>query len=127
MKKLGFITALILSIGFLGLVGCSKKDGVDTSKVQAAFQPVLDADKADVDKAISLIQAGDYAGALTSLEKAAANIKITPEQKAALQDLITQVQNKVGEVAKKAVDDTSKALKEGADKTASDLQKAVGK
>lgn len=127
MKKIGFIITLIISISFLGMAGCAKKDGVDTSKVQAAFQPVVEADKADVDQAISSIKAGDYAGALASLEKAVANVKITPEQKAALQDLITQVQNKVSEVTKKAVDDTSKALKEGADKTASDLQKAVGK
>lgn len=52
---------------------------------------------------------------------------MTPEQKAAVQDLITQMQNKLSEVAKKVVDDTSKALKDGADKDASDLQQAVDK
>jgi len=127
MKKLGFIAALILSIGLLGVVGCSKKESVDTSKVQAAYESAPDTDKEDVNKAISSIQAEDYAAGLASLQKAVANAKVTPEQKAAVQDLITQVQNKLSEAAKKAVDDTSKALKDGADKAASDLQKAVGK
>lgn len=127
MKKLGLITTLILSIGLLGLVGCSKGGGIDTAKVQSAFQTASTVDKAEVDKAITAIKAGDFAGALPSLQKAVASAKLTEEQKSALQDLINEVQAKLSEAAKKAVDGATKAMKEGADKAATDLQKAVGK
>jgi len=127
MKKLAFITTLLLSIGLLGLVGCSKGGGLDTSKLESAFQSASAVDKAEVDKAISAVKSGDFAGALGSLQKAAASVNLTPEQKSSVQDLISQLQGKVGEAAKQAVDDTTKAVKEGADKAATDLQKAVGK
>lgn len=127
MKKLGFITTLVLSISLLGLVGCSKSGGIDTTKVQSAFQTASTVDKAEVEKAITAIKAGDFAAALASLQKAVASANVTAEQKSSLQDLINEVQAKVSDAAKKAVSDATKAAKEGADKTATDLQKAIGK
>lgn len=127
MKKIAFLTTLILSLGLLGLVGCSKGGGVDTSKLQNAFQSASNVDKAEVEKAISAVKSGDFAGALASLQKAAASVNLTEEQKTSIQDLISQVQAKLGDAAKQAVSETSQAVKEGADKAAADLQKAVGK
>ena len=127
MKKLAFVTTLILGIGLLGLVGCSKPAGIDISKLESAFQTASAVDKAEVDKAITAVKAGDFSGALASLQKAAASVNLTPEQKSSIEDLITQLKSKVGETVKAAVDDTTKAVKEGADKAATDVRKAVSK
>ena len=63
MKKLAFVTTLILGIGLLGLVGCSKPAGIDISKLESAFQTASAVDKAEVDKAITAVKAGDFSGA----------------------------------------------------------------
>ena len=100
------------------MTGCSGS-GVDTSKVQSAFSSAPAVDKADVDAAVSAVKAGNYSGALASLQKAAANAKLTADQKAAIQDLISQIQAKLADAAKQAGD--------AANKTAGDLQKSLGK
>jgi hypothetical protein len=129
MKKLLVVFAAVVGFAVIGLVGCSKSGGggVDTAKVESAFQAVAQADKAEVEKALTCVKSGDYSGALASLQKAAANVKLTPEQQQSLKDLVSQIQTKVADTAKQAVDDTTKAAKEGASKAADDLKKAVGK
>ena len=127
MKKLLLAITLIAGVALLSLTGCSQGGGLDTAKVQSAFQTASAVDKAEVEKAISAVKASDYSGALASLQKAAASVTLTPEQKSAIDDLIGQVKTKLGGAAQKAVEDSSKAAKEGADKAAGDLQKAVGK
>jgi hypothetical protein len=127
MKKLQYVAAAIISVALLGLAGCTKEGGVDTAKVESAFQTASAVDKAEVQTAISAVKAGDYSSALASLQKAVANVKLTPEQKSALEDLINQVTAKVGNAVKKAGEDTSKAAQDAGNKTAGDLQKAVGK
>ena len=126
MKTLAFIISLILTTGLLSLTGCSKGGGIDTSKVEGAFQLASSVDKAEVEKAISAVNSGDPAGALASLQKAAASIKLTEEQKRSVQDRIDEIQGKVDDAAKQGVDAATKAGKEGADKAAADLQKAIG-
>jgi len=118
MKKLLFPIICICALSALVLTGCSGS-GVDTSKVQSAFSSAPAVDKADVDAAVASVKSGDYSGALTSLKKAAANAKLTDDQKAAIQDLMNQVQAKLADVAKQAGD--------AASKSASDLQKSLGK
>jgi len=134
MKKLLFAITAIVGLGLLGLTGCKKEGGIDTSKIESAFQAAAAADKAEVDNAITALKAGEFSSALASLQKAAANVNLTPEQKSAISDLINEVKAKVGAAAKQVVDDASKAaegaskaVQEGAGKAASDLQKAVGK
>ena len=132
MKKLFYAITAIVGLGLLGLCGCSKEGGtagaaVDTAKVESAFQSAEAADKTEVQNAITAIKGGKYSDALASLQKAAASVKLTPEQKSALEALINEVKAKIGDAAKKTVDETTKAAKEGADKAATDLQKAVGK
>jgi hypothetical protein len=123
MKRMFVLFTVISGLAFLAFSGCSKSGGVDTSKVESAFTATPQADRSDVDKAVACVKSGDYPGALTSLQKAASNLKLTAEQQQALKDLIAQVQAKVGETAKKAADDASK----GASKAAGDLQKSLGK
>ena len=128
MKKLLLTLIALTGLALFGFTGCSKSGGgIDTSKVESAFQAVSQADKAELKNALTAIKSGDYAGALTSLKKAAANVKLTPEQQQSLKDLVAQVQSKLTESAKKAVDDASKAVKEGAEKAARDAQKAITK
>ena len=128
MKKLLFTLIALTGLALFGLTGCSKSGaGIDTSKVESAFQAVSQADKAELQNALTAIKSGDYAGALASLKKAAATAKLTPEQQQSLKDLVVQVQSKLTDGAKKAVDDASKAVKEGAEKAASDVQKAFNK
>jgi hypothetical protein len=127
MKKLLVVLTATLGFALFGLTGCSKNGGVDTAKVESTFQTAGQVDKAEVDKAVTCIKAGDYSGGLASLQKAAANVKLTPEQQQALKDLISQVQTKIADSAKQAVDDATKAVKDGGSKAADDLKKAVGK
>ena len=127
MKRLLFAVTALVGLGLLGLIGCKKEGGIDTSKVELAFQTVAAADKTEVQNAITALKAGEYSSALASLQKAAASVNLTPEQKSALMDLINEVKAKVEAAAKQAMDDASKTVQEGAGKAASDLQKAVGK
>jgi hypothetical protein len=118
MKKTIYLIVAIVGVVLIGLTGCSK-NSVDTSKVQSAFQNSSAPAKGSVDQAVSSVKAGDYAGALASLQKAAADTKLTPEQKSAIQDLINQINSKISETANKAASDVSKK--------AGDLQKSLQK
>ncbi len=121
---------LAASLALFGWAGCSKSESggttIDTAKVEAAFSTASAVDKAEVDKALGAIKSGDYAAAMASLNKAVANVKLTPEQQQSLKDLIAQVQAKVSNVASQTMDAAKKA---GADasKNAADVQKAMTK
>jgi hypothetical protein len=137
MKRILCLLAILTACATWTLTGCSKSDGgpaIDTAKVESAFAAVKQADKAELQNALTAIKAGNYKDALTSLQKAAAGVKLTPEQQQSLKDLMAQVQAKLSGAAKEAVDSATKAVKGGADKAASeagkaasDLQKATGK
>ena len=119
MKRLFLILAVCAGAA-LGLTACSKSESsVDTSKVESSFESVPAADKGDLDKAITAIKSNDYATALASLKQVASNVKLTPEQQAAVKDLIAQVQAKLTAAGSQAVDTANKA--------ASDLQKNLPK
>lgn len=102
---------LTLAAGALiGLTACSKSGGsIDTAKVEAAFAAVQQADKADLQAALDALKAGNFSGALASLQKAAADVKLTPEQKSALADLVAQVKARAGEAVQQATQAASQA------------------
>ena len=130
MKKLLVILPAIIGLTLIGFTGCAKKDGVDTSKAESAFQTAGEAEKGELEKAISALKAGDYPGAAANLQKLAASAKLTPEQKTVLEDLIKQVQTKLSDAGSKAADDASKAAKkagEGASKAVDDMTKSLKK
>jgi hypothetical protein len=94
----------------LAFTGCSKTDGgLDTAKVEAAFAAAQQTDKAELQAALNSLKAGDYPAALASLQKAAANVKLTPEQKTALADLVVQVKARAGDLVKQATETASQA------------------
>lgn len=128
MRKVIVSLATLLGITLLAVTGCSKPQGVDTAKAESAFQSASGSEKSNFDQAVSAAKAGDYAGAVAALQKVAASAKLTPEQKVALEDLMTQVKAKVSEMAGKAADTAGKAVEDAsksATKAADDMQKKL--
>ncbi|MCI0746441.1 MAG: hypothetical protein L0Y58_13645 [Verrucomicrobia subdivision 3 bacterium] len=112
----------IISVALLALcfaAGCAKKDSVDTAKLEASFSTAEPTAKSEVDNAVAAVKAQDWAGATASLQKLAANVKLTEEQKKAVSDTLEQVGKMIKESADKAVGEASKAL--------GDAQKSLGK
>jgi len=112
------LSALIASV--LTLTACSKSGGsVDASPVEKSFasaEPVL---KAAAEKAVAAIKNADYSAATAELQKLAANVQLTDEQKKAISDVLAQVQKALAEMGSKAAGEAGKAL--------GDAQKALGK
>lgn len=119
---------LIISLfaSTLLLAGCAKNEGgapVDTAKVESAFSGADSSLKTSLDSAITSVKAGDYSGAVTTLQKLAADAKLTPAQQQAVKDFLAQVQAKVTS----AVQGATKGATDAANKAAGDAQKALGK
>lgn len=94
------------------LAGCSKKSDVDTVKFEQSFATAEPADKSEATKVVDAVKAGDYNAALASLKTLAQQAKLTPEQKAAIQDVTDQVQKQLKAVINKAVEGGEKALED---------------
>ena len=108
----------------LSLAGCGKSGGsaganVDPSPVEKAFSAAEPTIKAAADKAVAAIKGADYSGALAELQKLGANVKLTDEQKKAINDVLAKVQKAVAEAGTKASGEASKAL--------DGVQKSLGK
>ena len=113
-----FLSTLIASV--LVLAACSKSGGsVDAGPVEKSFAAAEPALKAAADKAVTAIKNADYSAATAELQKLAASVKLTDEQKKAINDVIAQVQKAVAEMGTKAAGEAGKAL--------GDAQKALGK
>jgi hypothetical protein len=117
MKQLRTILAAVMVVSLLA-IGCAKK-GPDTSQVEKSFQSAEPSTRSGVDKAVTEIKAGNYAGALAELQSVASKAKLTPEQQTAIKDLIAQVQQQLSATANKAAGDAQKSL--------GDMQKSLGK
>jgi len=100
------------------LVGC-QKSSVDTSGLESSFESAEPVAQTSVEKAVSAIKSGDYAGAMAELKSLAEKVKLTPEQQQAINDLIAQLQQKVTDTAKQVGDEANKAV--------DDLQKSLQK
>lgn len=119
MKPLMQLGSLIVTLALV-LSGCEKGDsGIDTSKLQSAFSSTTAPAKAEIDKAITAIKAGEYSQALSSLGAAAKEAKLTPEQKDAIKDVLAQVQTKLKGAVQQGADQAQKA--------AGELQKSLSK
>jgi hypothetical protein len=112
------LSALAASV--LALASCSKSDGrVDTAPVEKSFASAEPTLKAAADKAVTAIKSADYSGATMELQKLASNVKLTEDQKKAINDVLAQVQKAVSEAGTKAAGEANKAL--------GDAQKSLGK
>ena len=100
---------LTVAVAGLTLVACSKKGGVDTSAFESSFKSADATAQSAADKVAASVKSEDYAGALSGLQDLSKDAKITPEQKSAVTDLITKVEQAIKDAGTKALDDTKKA------------------
>ncbi len=107
MNRFTWIIALAL-VGALAVAGCGKK-GVSTGKLESSFASAEPATQSDVDKAVTAITAGKYSEAMAYLNKVASKAKLTPEQEAAVKDVIAQVQKQLSAEAGKAAGELEKS------------------
>jgi hypothetical protein len=108
----------------LSLAGCGKSGGsaganVDPSPIEKAFTAAEPTVKAAADKAVTAIKGADYSGAVAELQKLGANVKLTDDQKKAINDVLAQVQKAVADAGTKASGEAGKAL--------DGVQKSLGK
>jgi hypothetical protein len=113
-----FVSILIV-VGLCAVIGCAKKQEVDTVKLQASFSTAEPSKKSEVDKAVASINSQDWAGAMASLQRVATDAKLTEEQKQAVKDAMDQIGKVIKDTANKAVDGGKKAVEEA--------QKSLGK
>ena len=137
-----FTLAVVLALLAVAPLGCGQKDSsavqnptaaaitVDTSKLSGAFASATGELKANLDRAVNAISDRDYSGAGAFLQKMAAEANPTPDQKTALNDLLTQVKERGAELmqsAGKAAGGAMDQAKGAAEKAASQVKDATGK
>ena len=113
--KLAMTMCLLVAV--LGVVGCGKKNTVDTSRVEKSFQSADPGARSGVDQAVASVKAGNYSEALGELQQVAAKAKLTSEQQQAIQDLVDQVQKAMAAAVNQGTKD--------AQKTADDMKKSL--
>ncbi len=94
MKKRLFTLVAVASVAFLALAGCSNSN-IDTAKVRAGLQSIEPAQKAELEVALSAIDAGKYKDALLPLRKIAFGAKLDKNQSKILKDTLKKVQTKI--------------------------------
>jgi hypothetical protein len=106
-----FISVItVVSALFLG-AGCAKKQQVDTAKLEASFSTSSEpSTKSEADKAVAALKQQDWPAANASLQRLAANAKLTDAQKEAVKDTLDQVGKVIKDTANKAVGEANKAL-----------------
>ena len=104
--------SILSALAFCLAVGCAKKEQVDTVKLEASFSTAEPAKKSEVDKVVASVKSQDWAGATASLQRLAADAKLTEEQKQAVKDTLEQVGKVIKDTASKAVGGAEKALGE---------------
>ena len=107
MKAMNWILT-VMAAAALVLSGC-KKSGVDTAPLEKSFASAEPTAKSASDKAVAAIKASDYSGAMTELQKLAAQAKLTPEQQQAVKDVLAQVQKQLSDAATKVGKEAEKA------------------
>jgi len=110
MKIVTSILATVVT-AVLVLSGCSKSGGsVDASPIEKSFASADATLKGSADKAVSAIKNADYSGATVELQKLAANVKLTDDQKKAINDVLARVQKAVTDAGSKVADDAKKVV-----------------
>jgi gas vesicle protein len=114
------LTSLVIAtaVAALALTGC-QKSGVDTKPLEKSFASAEPAAKSGADKAVSEINAGNYAGAMAELQKLGMQAKLTDEQQQAIKSTLEQVKEQI----KEKVDEATKDAKKGLE----DMQKSLAK
>ncbi|MGP8198491.1 MAG: hypothetical protein ACLQU4_03190 [Limisphaerales bacterium] len=90
MKHRLLTLVAIVSFAFLGVVGC-KDIKIDTAQVRAGLQSLGDAQKVQLEVALTAIDGGRYKDALLPLRKVAFSAKLDSNQRKILGDTIAKV------------------------------------
>lgn len=115
MKKFTLVLSCVLGLAFLAGTGCNSKPKISTALVTESFATASDEDKAKVQKGVDAANAGDHATALAILDELQYDlVDITPEQQAALMDLVQQLKTKLGEDWEAAAEAARQKLEEAA-------------
>jgi hypothetical protein len=102
--------SILSALVFCVAAGCAKKGQVDTVKLEASFSTAEPSKKSEVDKVVASVKSQDWAGASASLQRLAADAKLTEEQKKAVKDTLDQIGNAMKEAVGKAGAEVNKAL-----------------
>jgi PBP1b-binding outer membrane lipoprotein LpoB len=121
MKKFLLLAPVALAaVLFAGCGDCCSSGGsdsgpaatspkFDTAAIEQAFASAEQGVKTTADKAIAAVKNADYASALTEAQKLLNDVKLTPQQKAALGKLVDQVKSAAGDAAAQAAEAVKKA------------------
>jgi hypothetical protein len=90
--------------------GCGRHHGVNTGRLAASFQTAEPTLKAQAEKAIAAIKAGNFTDATTELQQLARRAKLSAEQQQTVRDTIAEIEKQVQLAASKAAADAKKAL-----------------
>ena len=102
------MTWLILAL--MLTVGCNRPHGIDTGTLASNFKTAEPTLKAEADKAIVAIKAGNFTEAIAKLQQLAKRAKLTAEQQQVIKDTIAQVQKQMEVAANKAAAAAKKSL-----------------
>ena len=94
MKKRLFTLVAVASLACLALAGCSNPN-VDTAKVRASLQSIEPGPKAQLEAALSAIDAGKYTDALLPLRKVSFDAKLDKKQRKVVENTIAKVKAKI--------------------------------
>ena len=83
---------------------------MSTAGIEKSFASAEATLKDAAAKATDAMKKGDYSGALKELQALAANVKLTDDQKKAINDVIEQVKKAVSDAGSKALGEAQKAL-----------------
>jgi hypothetical protein len=132
MKRLSFFFSSAVLVAALLLSGCGGSDSsggaVNTEKVESSFSGADASLKGSVDAIVAAVKAQNWSAASAEIQKLASNAKLTPEQKAAIDNLWEQVKARVSAAAAQAGDVANKAMKDAGaalDKAVKDAGKSL--
>jgi hypothetical protein len=94
MKKRLFTLFAITGLAGLVLVGCSNSK-IDTAKVRLGLQSIDDSQKAQLETALTAIDAGKYKEAYPPLREIAYGAKLNQNQRKIVQDTMEKVRAKI--------------------------------
>jgi outer membrane murein-binding lipoprotein Lpp len=95
MKKRLFTLVAVASLALLTLAGCS--NNIDTAKVRAALQSIGPDQKAQLELALSAIDAGKYNDALLPLRKVAVGAKLDKQQSKIIDSTLAKLRAKIAQ------------------------------
>lgn len=108
MSKLSWFAVPVL-IFSLAVTACGGGD-VDTAELEESFSTAEPTKKATMNDVVAAVKAGDYAKAGSGLKKLASRAKLTDDQKKAISNMMSQLQEQITQMAKDAAEEGGKAM-----------------